>query len=310
MTEPDSNPSISYFTPTPFGDQVSWISGVIVADGDSDFKPFGSGFLATPNLAFTARHVIDDICKHFTGENAGQEIKIYNLRGEMPFGAQLATADASGNLVKWDIVDYHYTPTIDIVGLSIERAAGCTASWPRVLPRFEVQPPMVGQQITAFGYPKTKVRQLVDGEYKVQLAPLTAGGTVREMHPTGRDRSMLPFPCFRTDARMDAGMSGGPVFNEAGRVCGVVTSSYDYDPTVPTVSYASMFFPALGIRFNEGRGQNASGPRFLRGEAQTGAMNVSNLHLMAVKPSSGPSDTVQYLGPPISTLPQGDEAAE
>jgi hypothetical protein len=299
MIETNADLSTSYFTATPFGDQVSWISGVIVADGDADFQPFGSGFLATPNLAFTARHVVDEICKHFAGENAGHEIKIYNLRGEMPFGAQLATADTSGNLVKWDIIDYHYTPTLDIVGLSIERADGCAGNWPRILPRFEVQPPMIGQRIAAFGYPRTKVRQLMDGEFKVRLSPLTASGIVREMHPKGRDRSMLPFPCFRTDARMDAGMSGGPVFNESGRVCGVVTSSLDYDPAVPTVSYASMFFPALGIRFNEGKGPNAPKARFLRNEAETGAMNVSNLAWMTVTPSNGPTDTVRYIDPTI-----------
>ena len=302
MIETTADLSTSYFTSTPFGDQVSWISGVIVADGDADFQPFGSGFLATPNLAFTARHVIDDICKYFTGGSGDQEIRLDNLRGEMPFGAQLATADASGTLVKWDITDYHYTRTIDIVGLSIERAAGCTGNWPRVLPQFEVQPPTVGERIEAFGYPRTKVRQVLDGEFKVQLSPLTVGGIVREMHPKGRDRSMLPFPCFRTDARMDAGMSGGPVFNASGRICGVVTSSFDYDPAVPTVSYASMFFPALGIRFNEGKGQNAPKSRFLRNEAETGAMKVSNLAWMTVTPSSGPADTVSHFGPPISTL--------
>jgi hypothetical protein len=301
MIETNADPSNSYFTSTPFGDQVSWISGVIVADGDADFQPFGSGFLATPNLAFTARHVVDEICQYFAGENAGPDTKIYNLTGEMPFGAQLATADTSGNLVKWDIIDYHYTPTLDIVGLSIERADGCAGNWPRILPRFEVQPPMIGQSITAFGYPRTKVRQLMDGEFKVRLSPLTAYGIVREMHPKGRDRSMLPFPCFRTDARMDAGMSGGPVFNDSGRICGVVTSSLPYDPAVPTVSYASMFFPALGIHFNEKKGQNAPKTRFLRNEAETGAMNVSNLAWMTVTPSSGSAGKVSYFGPPICT---------
>ena len=36
---------------------------------------------------------------------------------------------------------------------------------------------------------------------------------------------MLPFPCYHVGARFDAGMSGGPVFDEYGSLCGLVCAS-------------------------------------------------------------------------------------
>jgi len=288
----DASPE-TYFTPTLFGDELTWICGLIVADDDvGEFRAFGSGFLASPTLAFTARHVVDEICKELVGVDS----KLDDLKGVMPFGAQLATADQFGRLVKWDIIDFHYTATIDIIGLSIERADNCEGIWPQVLPRFEVRPPRKNERIVAFGYPGTKPRELEDGSFRVKLTPLTAGGVVKELHLEGRDNFLLPFPCFRTNARMDAGMSGGPVFNESGLVCGVVCSSLEYNEGVDTVSYASVFYPALAIRFNEGRKKSAD-IKFLRSEAEAGRMQVSNLDWVRVDACDGSTDRVRYEDP-------------
>ncbi len=216
-------PSETHFYSIPFGDNITWITGVIVADDDQGkVVPFGSGFLATPALAFTARHVLDEICRHFTEDESGRSNSICDLRGQMPFGVQLATADASGRLVKWDITDFHYTPTIDIVGLSIKPSTDSEGSWPNVLPCFNLRPPAVGTNIVAYGYPKTTYRQETDGSSILRLSPKTSHGIVRELHMPMRDSCMLPFPCFRTNARMDHGMSGGPVFNQSWEICGVV----------------------------------------------------------------------------------------
>lgn len=52
-------------------------------------------------------------------------------------------------------------------------------------------------------------------------------GTVTERFPNGRDAVMLPFPCFQTDMPVYGANSGGPVFDEKGRVCGINCTSYE-----------------------------------------------------------------------------------
>jgi len=55
---------------------------------------------------------------------------------------------------------------------------------------------------------------------------------------------MLTFPCFEIRGRFDGGMSGGPVFNDAGHCCGVVCACADYGDG-QYVSYATTLWPAL-----------------------------------------------------------------
>jgi hypothetical protein len=52
-------------------------------------------------------------------------------------------------------------------------------------------------------------------------------GYVRNYFPTGRDAVMLPFPCFESDTPIYGGTSGGPVFDDCGRVFAVNCSSFE-----------------------------------------------------------------------------------
>jgi hypothetical protein len=282
------------FDYTPLGSPATWIAGVLVAGDDGQgFRAFGSGFLAAPNLALTARHVIDEISKHFTGKHFDE------LSGRMPFGVQLARADvATGRLLKWDVADYHYSRTIDITAMTLEPAGDLARDFTWVLPRIDVVPPTEGSKITAFGFPHTTFRPIADGSFRVTLVPRTTEGDVKEVHPLYRDRGMLPFPCFHTNARFDAGMSGGPVFNEDGRVCGVVCSNLPPSAEGQEhISYASLIWPALGIRINQAEGAGPTPPRFLRSKAETGEMQVLNLDCMSVEAAGDGNDRLRYSRP-------------
>jgi hypothetical protein len=143
----------------------------------------------------------------------------------------------------------HYSPTIDIVGLSIKQAPPGPRDETLHLPRFNVLPPIVGEIVTAFGYPRTNARRLADASVRLRIDPRTTAGTVQETHYRSRDSAFLPFPCFRTNAQFDPGMSGGPVFNQDNEICGVICSSLpsgtqDEDHA----SYVAMIWPAFGIR--------------------------------------------------------------
>lgn len=52
-------------------------------------------------------------------------------------------------------------------------------------------------------------------------------GKVVERFPAGRDSVMLPFPCFQSNMPIYGANSGGPVFDEKGRVCGINCTSYE-----------------------------------------------------------------------------------
>jgi hypothetical protein len=63
--------------------------------------------------------------------------------------------------------------------------------------------------------------------YELQYAARVNRGQVVEVFPEGRDRVIMPFPCFRSDIPIYGANSGGPVFDHLGRVCGVNCTSYE-----------------------------------------------------------------------------------
>ena len=70
------------------------------------------------------------------------------------------------------------------------------------------------------------------------------------MHHEKRDSSRLNFPCFLVNARFDGAMSGGPVFNSKGHLCGIICSNLPPDLTDPEsehASYVTTLWPLMGL---------------------------------------------------------------
>jgi hypothetical protein len=263
---------------------------LVAGDDHGDFRPFGSAFLAGPALAFTARHVIDDVFDHFTG-------RLPHKAGDTPpFGLQLGTASIGTNQVQyWDVVGYHHTRDIDITGLVLEPAGGSLPA--AIYPRFNLVPPKEGEQVFAAGHANTTWQPTANAMYHVALDLALTSGSAREVHHKYRDRATITFPCFRTDARFDAGMSGGPVFNADGQVCGVICSSFPpAEPEEEHASYVSLIWPAFGLRLCEAKPAFASSSTFVLDEAIAGRLQVLNLDYMSVTP--GPSgDALHFEAP-------------
>jgi len=71
-------------------------------------------------------------------------------------------------------------------------------------------------------------------------------GTVQTLYSKRRDQSIFCFPCFKTDAAIKPGFSGGPVFNEAGFVCGVACGEGVYESSgSKTNGFVSLIYPSL-----------------------------------------------------------------
>jgi S1-C subfamily serine protease len=108
--------------------------------------------------------------------------------------------------------------------------------------RLRPRPPKVGDHIAAFGYRAMEASRILERRvtYKQETAISTA--TVTEVFDETRDRGAANFPCFHVDARFDHGMSGGPIFEESGAVCGIVSRGM-----FPDLSLGASLWPALGM---------------------------------------------------------------
>jgi hypothetical protein len=67
----------------------------------------------------------------------------------------------------------------------------------------------------------------LDVTHDVRFVGRIGFGYVTEIFEKARDRVMLPFPCFQSDVPIYGANSGGPVFDNRGRVCGVNCTSFD-----------------------------------------------------------------------------------
>lgn len=209
----------------------------------------GTAFnVANFGLMMTARHVIDHAIElqrgtpgswigvQYVGPSAGQDVPDL-LGGPMPISSASINA------------------ALDLALLQHPLPHDGAGPMPLKLPALPLRPrlPAVGAEVIALGY------NLFDFEFdgmdssRVVMAGqqefAVARGQVTEVFPSCRDSAMLHFPSFQTDARYDAGMSGGPVIDvRTGRVVGVVCSSYEGESdSTGYVSFASALAPAFAL---------------------------------------------------------------
>jgi len=181
----------------------------------------------------TARHVIED----FAPAQPGAEHLICT---------QVVTNQGKTVLPLF-VHGVYYSQPHDIAFLHLVPAGPMPHDHVWECPKLDLLPPRAGSTIAAFGYPKSRMQETVANHWEVRTDATTATGTVLEVHHEAVDRSFHPFPCFRTNARFDPGMSGGPVFNEEGHVCGIVCSNMPPEEEDGAhVSYVSTLWPSLG----------------------------------------------------------------
>jgi hypothetical protein len=109
--------------------------------------------------------------------------------------------------------------------------------------------PEIGEKATAFGYSKVQSAASTDALHWQQSFH-ASNGKILEIHPNGRDCAMMNFPCFRTDSRYDAGMSGGPLLGSIQKgVIGLVSSAMaPYEEHGSWNSYAALLEPLLEFK--------------------------------------------------------------
>jgi len=115
--------------------------------------------------------------------------------------------------------------------------------------------PDAGMEIFGIGCHSMKASIKKSDDSIIQYSQETAisAGVILDVYPLFRDRGFLSFPCFRTDALFEHGMSGGPIFDHSGSVIGVICSG----DTSPGNSYGSLIWPIFGCTIEMKRDKNS-----------------------------------------------------
>ena len=233
-----------------------------IADGQ--LQGVGTGFMISDGLMITAVHVIaEGIKRGIKKTNADGSIEIllgfyalYMSNQKYP-----ESNECFGGLLP--IHRVHSSENLDIAFCFLNRPI--IDGKPLWFPILPLSPgiPKVGEHLLGIGYHGMKgetVPQTGDSQPVIKYAERTAltTGQITQVYPEKRDMVMAPWPCFRTDARFEHGMSGGPIINERGGVCGVICSAMDgIQDSEGYISFGSLLWPALGTELEVAFGVEA-----------------------------------------------------
>lgn len=197
----------------------------------------GSSCRIARSLYLTAAHVVTDWMNKF-----GNSAEIWAVHSEAGPRYSIWTVDCAWLSPVSDLALLHAKPYND--------TAANETVWPSSA--LSLIPPALGERVVGFGHHSPDQSITVDDAGTRHIVVNSPGaatvGEVREIHQERRDPVRLNFPCFQVNARFDGGMSGGPVFNEAGQACGVICSNLPpEDEKQEHVSYATTLWPLMGI---------------------------------------------------------------
>lgn len=250
----------------------------LAAYKDGSLYPYGTAVLIGPRLALTATHVVDLPFKYCGFDSP------LSRKAEFGFVA-FQRINNNKNALCWRVKTAHRFPVssddeendrpIDVSLIQLEPL-------PPLIPELEsfrhcyaeinVLPPIVGANVTAYGFTDTLLQEELDSEtYLCTNRNTKTVGTVTNVYFPHRDRGLLPFPCFEVSSEFLPGMSGGPIFNDCDQVCGIVSSG-----GLQGLSYASILWPVLGVRIYDGH---------LLDLARSGVIRAKNHHCLTIHPS-------------------------
>lgn len=219
----------------------------------------GTAFIVTGYLAVTARHVIE----HFLEAYPGKAVNgVYECDTQMWLTQILQNEELYAT---WEPHRFWLSPHTDIALIHLRAYCESAAkynSWKRV--PLHILPPRQGERIVGFGYhsSQTGLELGSDGtrHYNLNDKPTAAVGEIIDVHHIKRDSTLVNFPSFQVNTRFDPGMSGGPIFNDNGHLCGVIsvgcTFSDSDEDNCNHHSYGATLWPLMGTVINADRGDS------------------------------------------------------
>lgn len=244
------------------------------AEHDGDILVSGSAVIVNRYLAVTASHVIDDYFERIEGR-----APTHGHHASFAVTA-IQTLKEGAEAAVWTIDKIWMASWTDIAFIRLHPVSDTAATYEwRGRLRMNALPPPIGTRVAAFGYHSGSVSVDEAGEIvRWTDRPTSTYGLVSRVFEQSRDSIRLPFPCFEIDARVDGGMSGGPVFNPSGELCGILCSTFPASGGDDRhTSYAATLWPALATPIDmDVEGLPASKTRAALDLAAHGALLVKN----------------------------------
>lgn len=218
----------------------------LVAFRDDEFDLAGTATVVCPNVAVTAKHVLEHFMRRFEGKDlpdGGNVAATFHLQA-----IQMLRDGITG--AWYSVTKIVSVPWSDVALLLLEPGNQAAGDHKWLNPILNLFPPEVGSFVAGFGYRLLELnKDEATRSITISRSESTTVGEVVEIHHEMRDSSRLSFPCFRTNARFEGGMSGGPVFNDNGELCGIICSSMPpYSDDEHYVSYAVTLWPLMGLK--------------------------------------------------------------
>jgi Trypsin-like peptidase domain len=207
---------------------LQWVMPVLVlhtVDGETtDAHVLGTCFAIAPWLAVTAKHVLTLGGPLDETGNAppGIGIAIVYVSGEQLPGTP---AGAWGGLLHVNQVVMCAEADLALLRFSPPTIDGRPPTFLTV--PLTADPPPPGSPMLFLGYPEGPSGFTPPRTVTLEQKVHASRGVVQDLHIPFRDRSRLAFPVVAGDFPSEFGMSGGPVVDGEGHVCGVLSSSFE-----------------------------------------------------------------------------------
>lgn len=203
-----------------------------------DERPHGHGtaFRVDPwGTCATAFHVVEDLLTVANGNAVlRKEIQLAALEFEgIGYGQFLLPKDSWRPVPSMFAFSGVETPPVgtarvknvtELAALSIPRSAdarGPTPFLPLDMRRWRPEP---GQRVMAFGFADLDIDAQGEGDARAMIQQLYGSQAIITEVQRPNGGSSRPWPVFRVEAEWPGGMSGGPVFNDAGHVIGIIST--------------------------------------------------------------------------------------
>lgn len=241
----------------------------------------GSCFRIAQNLYVTAKHVFKDYIDKFGVKNYKLPFEVWAAHIKEGPEYSIWAVDTLWMCPLSDLAVFHTIPYNDVAAKELNSL--CLG--------LDLQPPNIADRIVGFGHhsPTGQIRFGEDGTKHIEVSAFGAAtvGEVREVHTEKRDSVRLPFPCYQVNARFDGGMSGGPVINDSGKVCGVICSNLPPDDEKDEhLSYVATLWPLMATKLSiDPNGNSVKAPYLLLELAKKGIISANGWEKVSVKES-------------------------
>jgi S1-C subfamily serine protease len=237
----------------PFAAGLSKSAWSIFAMVGDEWRPSGTGFIVSrEGLMMTARHVVTSATRDTRRSRDGDHWR---------YGNVLFLA-AYGGSPEDPVMDPPRLFSISEVSSAVnDDVAVCRLSPIGSANSFDFAPlklrpvfPNVGEEVLAFGYDQldpTPPSDLVDNHrLDIRANGHLSIGYVEAVHWPRKKSGLANFPCFDFSASIHGGMSGGPVLDTRGNVCGVISHSRSWERSATAAGLALVMGAKISLSKN------------------------------------------------------------